>query len=284
LADANRRYSGSELDRQVEELRANLLLQMIDRKILVDHAKRMFNDMSKVRDGLYQQFKQQQNIKSDEELARLLAQDGLTVDELKHRLVELYAPEEVLRMEILGRNAVPERDIDAYYAAHPEEFRLPAEVTFREIVLLVNEPSNRQARRADLEQVQARLAAGEGFAELAQELSDAGTREAGGLLGPLPPDDLADELETVVLSAPIGEPTTLEASYGFHVVRVESRLGERLKPVDEVRERLRRFLEERRYRDELKIYMTKARANAEWCVKPKYKDQLSIESPQCDRL
>ena len=42
-AEVYRRYAGDELDAQVEQLEKGLLLQMIDRKILVSHAQMIYD-------------------------------------------------------------------------------------------------------------------------------------------------------------------------------------------------------------------------------------------------
>ena len=59
-------------------------------------------------------------------------------------------------------------------------------------------------RRAEADAIRARAAAGEDFAALAKEASQAGTRDNGGLLGTIHKGDIAPELEAVAFSIPIG--------------------------------------------------------------------------------
>lgn len=284
VADAKRRFTGEQLDLQVKQIREGLLLQMIDRKILVDRAKRLY-DITKMEQVFYEQFKEQQHIDSDEEFERLLAQEGMTVDQLRRRLVEMFAPEEVVRLEIRSRLAVGDKEVQAYYDAHSEQFAVDAEVTFREIVLLAESEDRRAARRSEAADIRQRLQSGADFAELAKQVSEAGSKDDGGLVGPLKRADLGEHLNQA-LTLPVGEVSeVLESPHGLHIIRVESRSERTIKPLEEVREGLRRQLEERRYREELKGFLEKARAEAEWCVKPRYKNLLSVPSPEsCERL
>ena len=58
-------------------MREELLIRMIDRKILVHKAATMY-DIDKMGDVFYESFKEQQGITDDEELAAALAREGMT--------------------------------------------------------------------------------------------------------------------------------------------------------------------------------------------------------------
>lgn len=284
VSDARSRYAGEQLDFHLKQIREGLLLQMIDRKILVDRARRLY-DMTKMEQAFYEQFKEQQNISSDAEFERLLAQEGMSVEQLRRRLVERFAPEEVVRLEIRSRLSVGDKEVQAYYEANPDEFAVDAEVSFREIVLLADSESRLAGRRSEAAEIRQRLQSGADFAELAKQVSEAGSKEEGGLVGPFKRKDLSQYLNQA-LTLPLGQVSeVLESPYGLHIIKVETRTEQTIKPLDDVRDGVRRFLEDRRYRDELKGFLDKARAEAEWCVKPRYKQLLSVPAPDtCEKL
>jgi hypothetical protein len=64
-------FSGAELDAKVAKAKANLLRQLIDRRILIQRAGHLF-DVNKMQDFFLQQFMDQQNIKSEKDLEKLL--------------------------------------------------------------------------------------------------------------------------------------------------------------------------------------------------------------------
>jgi hypothetical protein len=88
LSELYKRASGAALEAQVKQMRGEILDRMIDRRLLIQKASRIY-DVQKMGAGLLEDFKEQQKIKSDDELRRALAQEGMTLAELKQRLIEM---------------------------------------------------------------------------------------------------------------------------------------------------------------------------------------------------
>lgn len=253
-------------------------MEMIDRKILLDRAKAMFTDLDGIKDSYFEGFKESQGIADDAEFEAMLRQEGLTIETFKLRLLEMYAPEEVLRYEVGNRISVSDAEVEAYYAENPERFALEDVVTVREIVLLAETDAQKDARRSEAEQIVGRARAGEDFAELATEVSEAGTKAEGGLLGELRRGDLSAQLEEVAFGLAEGQVSDpIETRYGFHILKVETSVVDEQLMLDDARERLREFLEDQRYQEDLTAFRKKMRAEAEWCVKAKYKDRVPPE-------
>ncbi len=273
-AELYRSLSGPELDRRVNEGKAMLLRRLIDRRLLMQRGERMFTELEKMGDTLVEQFVDYQKIKDKAELSRLLAQEGLTMAEFKRRLLEQQVPTEVLRYEVGGRVAIGDKEVEAYYHDHPQEFTVPAEATVREIVLLT-EGKDAAEVRAQAEAIRARAAAGEDFAALAKEFSQAGTKENGGLLGTIHRGDMAPALEVEAFSIPAGSVSpAIEMTHGYHVLKVDARTEERLKPLDEVREPTREKIADGRYANDLQAFLDKSWNEATIWINPKYADRL----------
>ena len=269
VQDIYRRYTGAELDRAIAGLRNTLLMDLIDRKILVHRAGRMF-DTDRMKNVFYESFREQQQIETDEELLDLIQGWGMDVDSLKTRLIEMFAPDEVVRFEVSSRISVADHEVDAYYADHLEEFRHEDEAELREIVLMAGDKAGKAARRARAEELHASLTA-ENFAQIATESSEAGTNAEGGYLGLIKRGDLSEALEQVAFGLTAGTwSDVLEVPYGFHILYAERvQIGE-TKPLEEVREDLRIRLEDERFAAKLSEFMVRARGESEWCVKTKF--------------
>jgi parvulin-like peptidyl-prolyl isomerase len=279
--EVQRRYSGEERDKELRDRREALLLQLIDRKILVHYAEHYSRDLSDMADSLYDDFRERQKIETEEELEKMLRQEGMTPEDLKRQLIEMYAPAEVVRYEVSSRISVGDREVQARYEADPSPFHVPAQATVREIVLLAEDDAAKQARRSEAEAVRARLLAGEPFAEVAKEVSEAGTADEGGLLGTFQKGELSPAVEEMAFGLPVGQVSEVrEASYGFHIVMVEERKEAYVRSLDEVREELRDRIEEERFATDLESFLLKARAASNWCVKPRYESLLSIPPPE----
>jgi len=274
-AELYRTLSGPELDRKLAEGKAMLLRRLIDRRLLMQRGERMFTELDKMGDTLVDQFIDYQKIKDKAELSRLLAQEGLTLAEFKHRLLEQQVPDEVLHYEVGGRVAVGDKEVEAYYHDHPDEFTVPAEATIREIVLLNSEGTEVAQRRTEAEAIRARAADGEDFAALAKEASQAGTKDNGGLLGTIHKGDIAPELEAAAFSIPAGSVSpVIEMSHGFHILKVDARTEERVRPLDEVREPTRDKIADKQYAKDLQAFLDKSWNEATIWVNPKYADRL----------
>jgi peptidyl-prolyl cis-trans isomerase SurA len=233
-------------------------------------------DLTKMQDFYLQSFKSQQNIASDKDLEKLLAQQGMTMSDLKMRLVEQFAPRQVIQAEVTERIAVSDKDQQAYYDAHMEAFTVPAQATVREIVIK-SSGADRAAKRAHAEAIRARLVTpGADFAAIAAEVSDAGTKKAGGLLGTVKKGDLAAVLETAAFTQPVGEVgPVLEADYGFHILKVDARTDAGLRPFADVRSDVETKVRAERYPVEYAAFMKKAWSEATIWIAPKYQDRLS---------
>jgi peptidyl-prolyl cis-trans isomerase SurA len=275
LQELYRRHSGSELDAQVAEAKKELLRRLIDKRVLIQRATHLF-DVTKMQDYYLEMFKDQQNIKSDKELEKLLAGQDMTMADLKKRLVEEFSPQQVVHVEVSERIAVSDKDERAYYDAHTAEFEVPAEATVREIVLKATD-ADRAAKRAQAEAVRARLIEpGADFAALAAEVSDAGTKKAGGLLGTVKKGDLAAPLESEAFSLPVGAISpVIEADYGFHILTVDARTDATVKPFEDEKAEIEKKIQNDRFTVEYKKYMIKAWSEATIWISPKYQDRLS---------
>jgi parvulin-like peptidyl-prolyl isomerase len=275
IAELYSRYTGEELDSQVKQARETLLQQLIDQKILYLRAARLF-DLGAMEDAILDFWMSQNKIESTEELERLLGEEGLTLAKFRKRLVERYAPEEVLRAEVGNRVSVGDAEVEEYYNGNLDQFEVEAEVTLREIVILAGEGDDREALQEKAEGIRARAAAPDAdFEALAGEHSQAGTKDAGGLLGTLKESDLSEKLAEAAFALPEGTISeVLDFDYGFHILKVEEKKNAYTKSLEEVREQLRTFLENKKYFESMQAFLEKARTEVEWRVNPKYQSRL----------
>jgi len=119
-------------------------------------------------------------------------------------------------------------EIRVYYDSHPEEFRRPAMVRFRQIVT---------STREEAENLQKRLAQGGDMAATVVGSSrvpaSAGSSEPGWFAK----GDLDESIEKVVFSLPVGQVSgVVETPYGFHLFEV---LGKKPEGVSSLAEAMR---------------------------------------------
>ena len=136
-----------------------------------------------------------------------------------------------------------EADIRAEWERDPLRFRTPPlwEVSH---VLIACDPRNEAARK----EAQARavdltgraLDDPGGFARLATEFSDCGSRASGGALGQLSPGDTLPEFEAALRDLPEGAVTAAPVltRHGWHIIRMDALAPGAVLPFDAVRQKI----------------------------------------------
>ena len=137
--------------------------------------------------------------------------------------------------------------IAVYWRSHPLEFTEPGKAHVRHILVAFRAADGAGAREAARQKALAarkRIADGEEFGAVAREVSeDTGSASKGGDLGEMTRGSVAKEFGDVAFTAPIGELSQVfETRFGFHVLQVESRKPDRVRPLAECEEEIQGVL------------------------------------------
>jgi peptidyl-prolyl cis-trans isomerase C len=169
--------------------------------------------------------------------------------------------EEVLR----GRGEVSEEEIQRYYKENPTLFKEPQEIKIRHIVVN-SEPA--------LKEVVTKLSQGESFEKLASAYNIGNFKEDGGNLGYIRRGQLAPpfaQFEEAAFSlrkrGAISE--VVSTPYGYHILRLEDMRGSTLKPLNQVKERIRFFLQPKKKQEAYLEYVKEAKSKAKVLINEK---------------
>jgi peptidyl-prolyl cis-trans isomerase C len=146
---------------------------------------------------------------------------------------------------------VSDIDTELYYHYHLDQFHRPETRTARHILVTVNDdlPENgREAALARIEAVAARLAKDpKRFEEQAIKHSECPTALNGGLLGEVRAGQLYPELDAALFRLePMQLSGVLTSPMGFHIVRCDAVSPAGPVPLEQVREKIRDHLQEKR--------------------------------------
>lgn len=275
LEEVYRNYSGAELDQQLRAAEDTLLANLITELLLVERAETMF-DLDKVREGLISDFRKQQKIDSDEELERMLAEQGMTRGDLEEQLVRMAVPQEIVNYDVRRKISVSDREIERYYEMHFEDYVTPPKVTFREIVLFY-EPDEREDALARAAEIVNDARDGAEFLDLIASRSEAGSKEAGGLLGPLTEADLNPVIAREVMSMEpeeISDP--IDTGRSVHVVRLENSTPRIVTPVEQVRDDIYEMVRKEKFKPLFDRYVRRLWKDSYVRVMPKYERYLVV--------
>ena len=233
LSQVYRDHSGPDLDHQVKDAQDTMLANMITELLLIERAQSLL-DLDKVRKNLIDDFRKQQKIESDDDLEKLLKEQGMTRKDLEEQLIRLAVPQEVINYEVKRKISVSEKEVKDYYDAHLKDYETPPTVSFREIVLLY-ETATRPEVETRAHGVVRESKGGAEFADLVQRYSEAGTKETGGLIESLKAGDLQGEIAKVAFALQPGDVSDpIDTGKSFHIIRLEAKTPRIVKAIGEV--------------------------------------------------
>lgn len=259
--------TNAELFQLINEVTPEAIATMVEELLLVERGRELGYQLS---DRQFREFldnlKAENGFETDEEFEiTLQQQEGMTLEDFRRMVERQMLASQVQQVAILNRVSITDVEAREYYESHIDEFTEPAQATLREILIVVPESTgaglmaDQQARNL-AEQVQARLAAGEDFATLAAEVSDAPSKSDGGLIGPFEIDDLAGPIQEVIAGLEVGGVSdVIRTPQGYQLLKLEDRTEDVAQPFEEVRDQIsenvfneRRLTEYRKYLDSLR--------------------------------
>ncbi len=134
-----------------------------------------------------------------------------------------------------GPPAVSNTEEQAYYQAHMDQYKTPAEVQTRHILIAVAKGADAAtvaAAKAKAEDVLKQVRAGGNFAELAKKYSDdPGSKNQGGDLPMIATSSLDPAYAQAAMSLNPGQTSDLvRSSFGFHIIQLEAKRPASVKP------------------------------------------------------
>ncbi len=140
-------------------------------------------------------------------------------------------------VDLADRIQVPTSTLVLYFEENRSRYSTPERVQIRQIVVEDEE----KARR-----LRAQLREGADFADLAEEHSLAPEAGEGGLLPPFARGEMPEVFEQAFKLKPGALSKVLESPYGFHIFRLDAKVQAKDPKLDEVRDRVRTELEQKR--------------------------------------
>jgi peptidyl-prolyl cis-trans isomerase C len=152
---------------------------------------------------------------AEKDFQELLLKGYIDYGEWKDELRERLLIKKIISKASAASPEITPEEIKAYYDSHPEEFRRPAMVRFKQIVTRTREEADNLQKRL--------VQGGDMAATVAQSSkvpASAGSSEPGWFAK----GDLDESIEKVVFSLPVGKVSgVVETPYGFHIFEVLGR-------------------------------------------------------------
>ena len=165
------KYAGQQLDEKIEETEEQLLNSLIENKLINQKAIELGYDatVETAVSSEVQRIMKEYNIPDTEALEKALAQQGMTVRELREQIQDQLMGQYLVNDFVRARITLLTPEIEKYYKDHTADFTTIDEVTLSEIIIQANgSGSTAESQANDLYE---RLQKGEAFSALASQYS-----------------------------------------------------------------------------------------------------------------
>ena len=219
-----------------EELKRRLLDQLIERKMLLQEARRLKIELTERE--VQQKFEEIRDGREEAAFLEFLAERKLTKEVWEKATRENLLIERLLNQLAGDQISISEEEMRQYYERHHEEWREDEQIKLRQIV--VKTESEAEALRQTLSE-------GADFAQTARLHSQFPQLGDGGDLGYLTRSEIPVEFDPLFQAEIESVSPVIQTPFGFHLVKIEDRLPARILPFEEVREKIHQtLLEEKR--------------------------------------
>jgi parvulin-like peptidyl-prolyl isomerase len=263
------------LKRALQEITPQLLVDTVDEMLLVQRGRELGYKMTDEQfRGIIDNIKKENKLATDEQFNAALKQEAMTLEDLRRSIERRMLIDRVQQIEVMQKVGITEEEAKAYYTAHPDEFRTPATVTLREILVSIPAGDGKTINVAQEEEALAkaeaalgRITKGEDFGKVAAEVSDAASKANAGLIGPINKNELAPALTELLDGLKPGEVTKpLRSQRGYQIIKLESMSTSDVEAFEQVRDKIADRVYDEKRRGELVKYLVRLRAQAiiEW--------------------
>jgi len=267
----------AKLQASLAEITPEVLVSAVDELLLVQRGREIGvkfteDQFKEALDGI-----KKDNKLDDAGLKIALAQEGLTLEELREQMERTFLIRAVQQREIGPSMSITQEEERQYYAKHTADFMTPLTVTLREILVQVATSAQKgqnlfsvsddSTAKTRIDAARARIVAGEDFTKLVTEVSESATKSSGGLIGPVDVEDLTPALREALASLqPGGITLPIRGPRGYQIFKLETRSTQELRGFDAVRQDVERAIRDERLDPETEKMKARLRTQAviEW--------------------
>jgi peptidyl-prolyl cis-trans isomerase SurA len=264
--EALKGLSGEKKAKAEEKLRKEILKELIERRLQLQRARRSGIVVSKeeVKEAI-EDIKKKNSL-NDAEFEKTLAKENMTLKEYEDQLRDQLIMAKLVNQEVRSKVVIGDNDIASYYERNKKDFFLGEQVKLSHIFLKLSDKAAEEERnniKETIDRISGKLRSGEDFAVVAKAYSHGPTASSGGSLGFLKRGEIAPELEEVAFSLKEGEISDpIWTRGGVHILKIESKVENKYKPLEVVAEEIRKILIEKEMKNIYREWISGMRENS----------------------
>ena len=264
---AAQKYTEAGLESKKQEIIENAIDELIDRKILVQEAKKLLIDTPELEEQI------EKNVDTFEKGAvdqvgsvykyyELANKQGFNPLKKRTELRKDLLIEEIMRANVYRKIVVTPKAIKRYYQDHIDKFSMKGSTSFRHILIKRSSYDSDEEAKKTTEDLLSRLKNGEDFEALTKEHSRGPHAGRGGLWGFGEVKGFRKDLVAAISHLKEGELShVIKSSLGYHIFKIEEIVQAQTLSFMKVQEEIRNTLFREKFVKVKKEYIKKLRKN-----------------------
>ncbi len=229
-------YEGDELVEKMVKARNEVLQQLISNKLLTQAAKSKGVTVDpKDIDERIAQIKER--FPGEDAMTKALANDGLTLDNLKKNIEEQLLVRGLVQQELAHKAMVSPKEVETFYREHIGDFSEGETIDVCNILIKhkKRDPSEPDKAWEMINNLHKEIKGGANFEVMAQRYSEGPNADKGGDMGFFPRGSMMKEIEDVAFNMKAGEVSeVIKTELGYHILFLKARKASRQIPLTEV--------------------------------------------------
>lgn len=240
-----------EIQKIMTDYEINGINQLIDDKLLVAEAnKKEMQIRPKLVDERIEQIKK--GYRNEQEFISALASDGLTLSDLRSRILDQLKSKYLVDMEVRNKIEVNPQEVTDFYKQHHTEFQSPEKIDLNSIFIVYSDDHSKTTEKAT--EALNLLKDGKSFAEVSKEYSNTpsiGWVERGRLL---------PALEKSIFKLQEGEISPLiETEEGIYIFQAKKKIDAKVSTLEDVKEKITANLMQKKFQERLRGWLKELR-------------------------
>jgi len=193
---------------------------------------------------------------SEDEFIQAINAEGLTVGDLKKKLMDQLKAKYIVDLEVRDKVFVNPQDVTVYYNQHINEFERKNQVNLQSVFVSFDKRGKTEARNRAAE-ARSRMIAGEDFDTIFKSYSD------GASVGTIEQGQMVDSIENVVFALKLEEVSQpVEVEKGIYVFKAIGVVPGKLQSLKEVKDQIYNKLYDEQFQSKFKEWIDKLRKKA----------------------
>ena len=260
-------YETDELLDKMEEAKKDILIQMIEDRLILSYAKKLnIRVREEEIDRKLESVKD--SFPSEEVFYNTIETQGITVADLKNRYKDQVMMKKVLDIEVKSRIAVLPSEISEYYEQHRKDFKLEEKYKVRHILIKAASEVDFELAKVEIGNVHKKLGEGEDFAELARLYSQGPNKDKGGDMGFIGKGEMLKELDRAIFDLKPGESSKpIKSKVGYHILKIEDIAHPGYLGLEDVHGNIKARLFQKKFKEKLNEWLGELRSEAYISIK-----------------